>query len=67
MLTTIRAHLIELENHYGSLRKVAKARGIDQAYLYRLKTGEKSNPRPETLDKLGLCCKTILYEQLPHA
>jgi hypothetical protein len=39
---------------HGSLRKAARALGVDFAYLWRLKTGSKKNPGAELAQKLGI-------------
>lgn len=43
-----------LKDVYGSIRAVSRALNIDHAYLSRLMTGEKTNPSPVILKKLGL-------------
>lgn len=39
---------------YGNVRNAGAKLKISHPYLYRLKTGEQSNPSDEVLDKLGL-------------
>ncbi len=34
--------------------QISKYSSLDQAYLSRLKSGEKQNPRPETIIKISL-------------
>lgn len=53
--------ILELEEEHGSLRAAAKAIDIDQAYLFRLKYGEKINPSDEVLEKLKLGKVTTYY------
>ena len=65
MLTTIfrvtlSSRVRYLEKQYGGLRAAATALGIDPAYLYRLKSGEKDNPSDAMLGKLGLV-RRIFY------
>lgn len=43
----------ELATVYGSVRAVGRALNIDHAYLYRLTSGEKTNPSKAVLRKLG--------------
>jgi transcriptional regulator with XRE-family HTH domain len=38
---------------HGGLRAAARALGMSAPYLMRLRDGEKTNPTPETLRKLG--------------
>ena len=47
-------HIKTPELRFGGLRKAARALEIDVAYLQRLKHGEKINPSPPTLKKLGI-------------
>ena len=39
---------------FGSLRQAARALMISPSYLFRLSTGEKTNPSVATLRKLGI-------------
>jgi len=45
-----------VEKHEG-LRAASRASKIDLAYLQRLRSGEKVNPSPATLKKLGIKIK----------
>lgn len=38
----------------GGLRPLARKTKIDVAYLFRLKSGEKTAPSEETMEKLGI-------------
>ena len=35
-----------------SLREIGQLSSVDHAYVYRLETGEKTNPSPEMIEKL---------------
>lgn len=59
---TIRARIFELIVEHGSLRAVANATEIDVAYLSRLQSGEKANPKTDVLSRLGLV-KVVGYER----
>jgi transcriptional regulator with XRE-family HTH domain len=39
---------------HGGLRPLSRAIGISPSYLQRMRIGEKNDPSPEVLDKLGL-------------
>ena len=56
----LRERILELEDRHGGLRAAARAIGIDQAYLARLRDGEKINPSDKTLKKLKLK-KVVTY------
>lgn len=49
-----------IEKH-GGLRAAARVLGINYAYLWRLKSGEKVNPNAKILRKLGLR-RQVSYE-----
>lgn len=51
---SLRERIWTMELEAGSLRAVATKTGVDVGYLSRLKSGEKINPRDDTLSKLGL-------------
>ena len=55
--------MAELE--HGSLRAAARALGVDAGYLFRLKSGKKSNPSEALLTKLHLKRVTILQRVKP--
>ncbi len=47
--------------------QIGEYTGLDQAYLSRLKSGEKTNPSPETIMKIGLafahfCGKITIHD-----
>lgn len=48
---------------HGGVRAAARAIGVNYAYLSRLQSGEKSNPTPAVLRKLGLR-KVVSYEPI---
>lgn len=53
-MTDITTAIESLVQKHGGLRGASRAVGIDIAYLWRLKAGEKTNPSDEVLGKLGL-------------
>ena len=57
--------LREQESIHGSTRKAAAHFGIDPAYWWRLKEGQKSSPSQEILDKLGLEPVITIYQKKP--
>lgn len=48
---------------HGSLRAAAKVLDINFAYLWRLKKGEKANPKPAVLRKLKVR-KIVIWEHI---
>ena len=60
-MRSLAEHLIALERKHGSMRKAAAAVGIDCGYWSRLRSGEKTEPSAEVLDKLGLV-KVVVYK-----
>ena len=58
---TLNARIAQLVRRHGSLRAVGAVLGIDYAYLFRLKQGQKNNPSPKLLRKLGLRKVEIVY------
>lgn len=58
---TLEKRVHQLIVQYGGLRAAARATGIDPAYMSRLKSGEKENPSPGILRRLGLRC-IVTYE-----
>lgn len=59
----LRARVEAVVKHFGSLRVAGRALRINYAYLARLRSGEKVNPTPAVLKKLGLK-KVITYALL---
>lgn len=51
---TLAEHCRKLIVKHGSARKAAEAIGLNHSYLWRLAKGEKSEPTPDVLEKLGL-------------
>jgi transcriptional regulator with XRE-family HTH domain len=48
-----------VENYSLSSYQISQFSGLDQAYLSRLKSGERKNPSPETVVKIALAiCHT---------
>jgi hypothetical protein len=54
-------HIASLIEKHGGLRPAARAVRVNYAYLSRLGSGEKINPTPTVLRKLGLR-KVVTYE-----
>jgi hypothetical protein len=52
--TTIPLRVQELIGQHGGLRPAARVLGMTPQYLLRLQNGEKDNPSPAILKKLGL-------------
>jgi len=50
-----------IEKH-GGLRAAARAIDVNFAYLWRLGAGEKTNPSPKVLRKLGLK-RVVIYRE----
>ena len=53
----------KLVQAHGGVRSAARALGLDCGYLSRLQSGQKSNPTPEVLRKLGLK-RVVFYERI---
>ena len=60
VMKTLRDRVRDLQDENGGLRAAARATGIDCGYLQRLKSGEKTNPSDDVLEKLGLQ-KEVIY------
>jgi len=58
--TVLRWRVEAICEHFGGVRAAGRALKINYAYLSRLKNGEKSNPTPRVLRKLGLQ-KVVTY------
>lgn len=57
--------IAQLVRRHGSLRAVGAVLQIDYAYLFRLQHGQKNNPSPKLLKKLGLReVKIVYYEKV---
>jgi hypothetical protein len=56
-MTQIQQAAKRLIAKHGGTRKAGKATGINYAYLSRLSTGEKCNPKDDVLKALGLRLK----------
>ena len=54
----------QLIAQYGGIRPAARALKMDAGYLLRLKTGEKMNPGPAVLKKLGIVKLAIIQFHL---
>ncbi len=52
--TDLQKHIDRLVAKHGGLRSAARHCGVDPAYLWRLRKGEKVGPKSKTLEKLGL-------------
>jgi len=60
-LISLRKRAADLIEANGGLSNAARALEIDKAYLHRLYSGEKVNPGPLILEKLGLSEKKVMY------
>lgn len=59
--TTLRLRVKHLIETHGGLSKAADKLHIEPSYLYRLGTGERKNPGPSILRRLGLT-KEVIYK-----
>ena len=59
---TLSERIDELADKHGGLRAVARVLEIDQAYLWRLRCGKKTEPSEAVLRKLGLR-RIVRYER----
>ena len=50
----LQARVQELADKHGGLNAAARALSIDPGYLSRMRSGEKTDPGPVALRKLGL-------------
>jgi transcriptional regulator with XRE-family HTH domain len=53
-MITLQERIDDLCKTHGSLRKAAKAVDVDFGYLSDLRSGDKTNPSLDVLEKLGL-------------
>jgi hypothetical protein len=57
-----------LEENRVSCYKISLYSHLDEAYVNRLKSGEKSNPSPETIEKISLalvhCSKNVSLDDV---
>jgi hypothetical protein len=53
-MITLKERIDDLCKMHGSLRKAAKAVDVDFGYLSGLRSGDKTSPSLEVLEKLGL-------------
>lgn len=62
---TLSERIDQLTKRHGSLRAAARVTGIDPGYLHRLREGNKTEPGPKTLRRLGLRVKQklVVYER----
>lgn len=60
---TLQDRIDELVAQHGSLRAVARVTEIDVGYLSRLRSGEKVNPKKDTLRRLGVR-RVVGYEPI---
>lgn len=51
---TLQQRIDEIAALFGSLREAASILEIDAGYLSRLRSGDKADPGPDVLAKLGL-------------
>jgi hypothetical protein len=60
---SLQERITELAQQHGSLRAAARVLQMDSGYLLRLSTGEKVEPGPAILRKLGLR-KVVTYARV---
>jgi len=60
---SLRRVLLELQHMHGSFDAVAKIYDVNRDYLYRLFKGERTQPSPEFLKKLGIKVEYKLDEE----
>lgn len=53
-MNALQERIAELAAQHGDIRAAARVLKMDHAYLYRLSTGEKTNPGDDLLRKLKL-------------
>ena len=53
-MNLLQQRIAELAERHSSIRAAARVLSVDHAYLYRLSTGEKSDPGEGLLRKLKL-------------
>lgn len=58
----VRKRIERLERCHKGLRPLARDRGLDASYLFRLKNSERINPSDEVLSALGL--ERVTYYRL---
>ena len=63
-MTKLQETAKRLVKKYGSLKKAEAATGINYQYLYRLGTGEKTNPSDDTLARMGLERRVIYVRKV---
>lgn len=61
-MNEVQSAIATLVKHYGSYRAVQAAIGVNYAYLWRLRKGEKTEPSEDVLKKLGLV-KQVTYSR----
>ena len=59
---TLNERIDELVLKHGGVRQVARVLKVDHTYLWRLRTGQKTEPSDKVLNKLGLR-KLVIYER----
>lgn len=62
-MTQIQQAVERAKKQHGGLRKAAVALGVDPGYLCRLAKGQKSNPAPALLEKLGIE-RSVTYRKI---
>ncbi len=60
-ITTLTDRINELVEQHGSIRNAAEAVGIHFVYLFRLQSGERTEPGDDVLKKLKLR-RVVTYE-----
>jgi len=64
--TVLQQRIQELVDRHGGVRPAARVLEVDQGYVYRLLSGEKSDPGEKLLRKLKLR-RVVTYERTDGA
>ena len=64
-MSLLTKRIMEAKVRHGSLRAAARVLEVDAGYLSRLANGEKDNPSPALLHKLGLT-RVVTYIDTPR-
>jgi hypothetical protein len=59
---TLRKRVAQLVKQHGSVRKAARVLEMDSAYLYRIGSGEMTNPSDYILKRMGLK-RSVIFEE----
>lgn len=62
-MTLLRRRIAEIAAQHGSVRAAARVLEMDHVYLWRLMVGQKRNPQPALLRKLGIR-RVVTFERI---